>query len=540
VEDHPKNGLDITAGTLKMTDQKVLLDMPEATPAMADARDSNAPLKLKSLNRSQLLMMTLDVDSLISPEHKARAIWHLTGTLDLTSFYSDIQSQVGQPGRQHNDPRLLVSLWLYAYSEGISSARELSRAMEHEPGLRWLAGLQVVNHTTLSDFRKDYREALDELFTQLLAVMEGAGLVSLEQVMQDGTKIQAQASGNSFRREKTVRQRLQRAREVVAELGNPDDEEKASRRQAARRRAARQQVERLEAATRELQEIQRTKHGDEEKTEARVSITEPEARMMKHGNDGGIAPSYNLQLTTDGAEKVIVRQELTTLSSDGSVNLLGVVREVNENLDRKPDQLVADGGYTNKKNIVELADAGIDFIGSLPDREVRQAASLKAAGIAEEFAGGRFTKAAEGNALLCPAGKQLDYRQIQYKRDNGYEVYQAQASDCSACEFHQQCCPKGFQNGRIVSLLISEPPQIEAFREKMQTEAAKQAYQNRGPVAEFPNAWIKEKLAIRKFRLRGLIKAGIEALWACLTYNVMQWIRLVWRQRQQATMQIPG
>jgi transposase len=521
-----------------MTEQKLLLDMPEAAPAMAVAREPRVVLKLKSVDRSQLLMMTLDVDSLISPEHKARAIWELTRTLDLNAFYCDIYSQAGQPGRQHNDPRLLISLWLYAYSEGISSARELSRAMEHEPGLRWLAGLQVINHTTLSDFRKDYREALDELFTQLLAVMEGAGLVNLEQVMQDGTKIQAQASGNSFRREKTVRERLQRAREVVAELGDPDDEEKASRRQAARRRAARQQVECLEAAMRELKEIQRNKHSDEEKAETRASITEPEARMMKHGNDGGIAPSYNLQLTTDAEQKVIVNQELTTSSSDGSVNLLGVVDEVKENLHRKPDQVVADGGYTNQKNIVDLADAGVDFIGSLPEREVRQAASLKAAGIAEEFAGGGFTKAAEGNALLCPAGKQLDYRQIQYKRGNGYEVYQAQASDCSACEFHQQCCPKGFQNGRIVSLLISEPPQIAAFREKMQTEAAKQAYQNRAPVAEFPNAWIKEKLGIRKFRLRGLIKAGIEALWACLTYNVMLWIRLVWRQRQQVAIQI--
>ena len=78
---------------------------------------------------------------------------------------------------------------------------------------------------------------------------------------------------------------------------------------------------------------------------------------------------------------------------------------------------------------------------------------------------------------------------------------------------------------------------MTAFREKMQTEAAKQAYQNRSAVAEFPNAWIKEKFGIRKFRLRGSVKAGIEALWACLTYNVMQWIRLLWRPNQQATMQ---
>jgi transposase len=521
-----------------MTEQKVLLDIPEAATATTNAEKPCRPLKLKAVDRSQLMMITLDLDSSISPEHKARAIWDLTGTLDLTSFHSDIHSQAGQPGRQHNDPRLLISLWLYAYSEGMSSARELSRAMEHEPGLRWLAGLQVINHTTLSDFRKNHSEGLEELFTQLLAVMEGAGLVSLEQVMQDGTKIQAQASGNSFRREKTVRERLQRARKVVAELGNPDDEEKASRRQAARRRAARQQMERLEAALQELQQIQRTKQGDEEKAEARVSITEPEARIMKHGNDGGISPSYNLQLTTDAEQKVIVNQALTTLSSDGSVNLTEVVDQVETNLDRKPDQLVADGGYTNKKNIIDLADAGVDFIGSLPDREVRQATSLKVAGIEKEFAGERFIKTVEGDALLCPAGKQLKYQQLQYKHSNTYKVYHAQASDCSTCQFHQQCCPKGFQNGRTVCLFISEPPQVMAFREKMQTPAAKQAYQNRGPVAEFPNAWIKEKFGIRKFRLRGLAKAGIEALWGCLTYNVMQWIRLVWRQ--QAIVLIAG
>lgn len=521
-----------------MTGQKTLLDMPEGAPEHADAKQSTAPLKLKVVDRNQLQLMTLDVDSLIAPDHKARAIWDLTGTVDLTLFYTDIRSQAGQPGRQHNDPRLLISLWLYGYSEGISSARELSREMEHEPGFRWLAGLEVVNHTTLSDFRKDHREGLDAVFTQLLAVMEGAGLVSLEQVMQDGTKIQAQGSGNSFRREKTIRERLQQAREVVRELGNPDDEGKPSRRQAARRRAAEQQLECLEAATRELQQIQQSKHSDGEKAEARVSITEPEVRIMKHGNDGGIAPSYNLQLTTDAEQKLIVNQALTTSSSDGSVNLTEVMDQVEGNLDRKPDQLVADGGYTNKKNIIDLANAGVDFIGSLPDKEVRQAANLKAAGIAEEFAGHRFTKTTEGNALLCPAGKQLDYVQIQHKRGNGYEVYHAQASDCRACEFHQQCCPKGFQNGRTVCLLISEPPQVTAFREKMQTTAAKEAYQNRGPVAEFPNAWIKEKFGIRKFRLRGLAKAGVEALWGCLTYNVMQWIRLVWRPNQRATMQL--
>ncbi len=68
-----------------------------------------------------------------------------------------------------------------------------------------------------------------------------------------------------------------------------------------------------------------------------------------------------------------------------------------------------------------------------------------------------------------------------------------------------------------------------AFREKMKGAEAQAIYKRRGAIAEFPNAWIKDKIGLYKFRLRGLVKAKTEALWACLTYNVMIWVRLVWR-----------
>ncbi len=74
-----------------------------------------------------------------------------------------------------------------------------------------------------------------------------------------------------------------------------------------------------------------------------------------------------------------------------------------------------------------------------------------------------------------------------------------------------------------------DDPVIVAHMEKMQTEEAQQFYKQRGAVAEFPNAWIKKKIGLRQFRLRGLIKVGTEILWACLTYNIQQWIRLRWR-----------
>ena len=86
----------------------------------------------------------------------------------------------------------------------------------------------------------------------------------------------------------------------------------------------------------------------------------------------------------------------------------------------------------------------------------------------------------------------------------------------------------------MVSRLVSEAAAVAAFRERMRQPEAQQYYKRRGPIAEFPNAWIKEKLGLRKFRLRGWSKASTEALWATLTYNVMQWIRLSWRPAQAA------
>ena len=80
-----------------------------------------------------------------------------------------------------------------------------------------------------------------------------------------------------------------------------------------------------------------------------------------------------------------------------------------------------------------------------------------------------------------------------------------------------------------MSLLVEEHPSIVAFREKMRGEEAKSIYKMRGAVAEFPNAWIKDKIGLYKFRLRGRVKARTEALWAGLTYNVMIWVRMVWR-----------
>src|SRR6266850_8234787 len=220
--------------------------------------------RLVSIDRKQLLLRTMDIDKLVDDEHCVRSIWELVGRLDLRLYHAQIAAVEGSAGREHTDPQLLISLWLYAYSRGTSSARELARQCEYEPGCQWLCGLQLVSHRTLSGFRSEHKAALDDLFAQVLGMLSAEGLITLERVTLDGTKIKANAGGNTFRGHEKIAAHLEAAREQVRVLNaQAENEEQLAKRQgAAKRRAARQRASRLEAALREVERLQREKVHD--------------------------------------------------------------------------------------------------------------------------------------------------------------------------------------------------------------------------------------------------------------------------------------
>jgi hypothetical protein len=424
---------------------------------------------------------------------------------------------------------LLVSLWIYAYSRGIGSARELARRCEYEPAFQWLTGMEKINYHTLADFRVAHGMALDEMFAQVLGVLSAEGLVSLERVMHDGTKIRACAGTDSFRREARMEAFLKAAREQVAAMGDPR-EDTTVRQRAARERAGRERVERLEEARRELEKIRAAKPDAQAKTEARASLSEPEARMMKQG-DGGFAPSYNVQLSTEASNRCIVGAGLSQSGGDYG-ELPGAMERVKAQAGKRPGQAVVDGGFTSRENIEVMAETGVDLIGSLADRSAQTEAQMRRRGVDEAFYPQAFAYDAAQDEFRCPAGKILRHDGQENRRGVIQHQYRASGADCSACAWKDRCCPGNAAKGRAIRRAQESAP-VRAFVEKMRTPAAKAIYRLRGAIAEFPNAWIKEKIGLRKFRVRGMAKALCETLWACLAYNIAQWIRLRWRVRPE-------
>jgi transposase len=484
--------------------------------------------RVKQVNRQQLLLRPVDVEKLIEEDHPARAIWALVGQLNLERYYKTIQAVVGEAGRSSTDPRLLISLWLYAYSRGVSSAREIERQCQHEVGFQWLTGLEVINHHTLSDFRVEHQEALDDLLAQVLGVLSAEGLVTLEQVMHDGTKVRANAGTDTFRREDRLRSHLEAARQQVEAMGDPRSEDVSKRVAAARKRAVRARELRLEQALKELEDIRaaKSKQDAAAKEQTRASMSDPQARVMKQP-DGGYAPSYNVQVSTDSAAGVIVGVGVTQASSDAH-ELEPAIARIEEHVGNKPKQMVVDGGFVNREAIQAAAQKEVELIGPRLETHSSAATQMQRRGISEQFLPEAFIYEAVTDTYQCPAGRRLHYS--GHERRPGRTVYQYRAakSDCDGCLFKLRCCPQSVVTGRTINRRV-EDATIQAFQDRMETEEAKAIYRRRGAVAEFSNLWMKCKLGLTQFRSRGLAKVGMEARWVCLTHNVQVWLRRCWR-----------
>lgn len=484
--------------------------------------------RFQRIDREQLSWRALNVERLIAEDHAARAIWEFVGRLDLSGYCKHIRAVEGFAGRPSLHPQLLISLWIYAYSQGIGSARAIERLCQHEPAYQWLTGMEEVNAHSLSDFRVAHEHELKGLFVQILGLLSAEGLITLERVTQDGTKILALAARDSFKGKDRIERAFRAAEQQVRAVEEVTEEESGRRVEAARQRAHRERKERLAAALWQFDQRQ-SEGGVKDKKKPRVSVTDPEARIMKQP-DGGFAPSYNVQVNADAANGLVVAVGVTQAGNDLNELTSGLER-IQENLGSTPKQVVADGGYVSRDNIVAMEERQVDFIAPQPEEADKGKSNYAVRGVSDDYQACRFTYDAAANSFQCPQGKTLRHQQKWQRDSKVVHIYRAPAADCQNCVVKGQCCPGNKKSGRAVQR-IEEVESVIRFRQKMTTETARETYRCRAQIAETPHLWIKAKFRLRQFCVRGLRKVGMESLWACLTYNVCQWIRLCWRRQR--------
>jgi transposase len=326
--------------------------------------DLEGEARLETANRTQVELTPTDLESLLPPGHAARLVWRFVEGLDLSAFTASIRARAGRAGRPAIDPKILISLWLYATIDGVGSAREVDRLCYAHDAYRWLRGGVSVNYHTLSRFRVGHGAALDALLTQSITVLLDKQVVTLNRIAQDGTKIRASAGVRSFRRGERLRDCRQMARQQVARTKAEADGAAPAARAAAQRRAADERLARVEEALAALPDVEAAKTRNGTKSAARVSTTDPDARVMKMA-DGGYRPAYNVQFATDVDGQAVVGVAVT--NGGEQAELVPMLDQVQARTQRRPGAVFADGGFVSTAGILGIAARGVPLYAPVPE-----------------------------------------------------------------------------------------------------------------------------------------------------------------------------
>jgi transposase len=292
----------------------------------------------------------------------------------LSPLYEKIEVTDCKAGRSAIAPEILVSLWLLATLDGIGSARELGRRCETDIPYLWICGHVGVNYHTLSDFRAQNGEFLEQLLVDTVASLIDQGLVPLETIAQDGMRVRASAGSSSFRRKPTLEKLQQEAQAHVDRLKQESESDTSrqggdARRQAAAERAARERQERIDEALRQNEQLstqrEKRKKGDGETT--RVSTTDPDARKMKMAN-GGYDPAFNVQFVSDADARVVVGVEVTNAGTDGG-ELEPMQEKVRSAYGKTPKKALVDSAYATKDGVKAVESAGTEVVSTVPRSE---------------------------------------------------------------------------------------------------------------------------------------------------------------------------
>ena len=346
-------------------------------------------------NIDQTLLLPPNVQDFVPKGHVSRFIVELVReSLDLKEITGSYVSGLGQPPF---DPRMMVALLLHGYASGLYSSRRVARACRERNDFAMIVALDPPDFRTINDFRKRHLKALGALFLQVLKLCETAGLVKLGHVALDGTKIKANASKHKAMSYERMKKREAELKAEVARMlaaaeaadaeedetfgkdkrGDemPDwagDKQKrlAKIQQAmaaleAEARLAAEEERRIEAEKEQQRQAEgRKKPGkpaappsDQPDPKSQRNFTDPESRIMK--SKDGFVQAYNAQAAVDAGAQIIVAHELTQCGNDQG-QLVPLIKAIENNLGRKPEQASADSGYCSEANLEALEAHGID------------------------------------------------------------------------------------------------------------------------------------------------------------------------------------
>jgi transposase len=449
--------------------------------------------------RNQLMLLPPSVDEMVDQSDPVRLFDELTNRLD----YGKLRCSYPGGGCPAYPPDVMAKVLIFAYSMGQRSSRKIAALLKVDLRYIWLSGGLKPDFHTVARFRKEKGIHFEELFAQSVRLCMASGLVLLEHVAVDGTKIEAGCGEKSIWDSKRIEKEREIAKKILhdAEETDKNEDEKYGDVDPTKLSEA---LTNAESRKRAVDEACKLLEKTGKKT---ISTTDPDSRQMKTRH--GIKMSYNVQAAVDGEHQVVVGMSVTQDENDRN-QMSEVLEKITANTGSKSDIIIADKGYDSASTLETLDEheqSGAIAMQHLP----------KQCDGPEGFRATDFSYDSESDEYTCPEGRRLTFKGETCKSNTNYRMYVCE--NCTGCEYRSDCrCLK--RNKRLcVNVSNALRKKMQSF---MQTDIANEATKLRKRIIEPVFGQIKQNRSFRRLFLMGLAGAKSECALIFLAHNLFK------------------
>lgn len=498
----------------------------------------------KAYQQHQAMLLPPSLDELVAADHPVRTVNAVLDKIDIDALLKKYKGG----GSSSFHPRMLLKVLVYAYINNTYSSRKIEAALKENIHFMWLSGMSKPDHNTINRFRGErLKEVLEKIFTEVVLLLAGEGLLTLKELYTDGTKIEASANRYTFVWGKAIKTNREKIKKQLSELwqyaqsvaASEMDDTDPSGFDKIDAKKVEQTIEKINEALRD-KPVAKTikqklnyakknfpsnlkKYEEQEKilAEGRTSYskTDTSATFMRlkedHMKNGQLKPAYNVQLSTNN--QFITTYSLHQKTTDTNT-LISHLKHHKQLFNQAPEAICTDAGYGSEENYQWLEDNGITAF--VKHNQFDRARS-KTIRDKNPFSADKLFYSKEQDCCYCPMGQQMKCVAVRNKKTSagyGQVIHVYEAARCEDCPL-RGVCHKGEGNRKIEvnhnlnrlkqnadALLLSEQGIKKRKQRCCDVEPA------------FGN--IKQNHGFRRFMLRGIEKVRIETGLLALAHNL--------------------
>jgi len=484
--------------------------------------------------QDQIMAIPPTLDELVAKGHPVRIVDNVINRINIQGLLKSYKIK----GASSYHPQMLLKVLVYGYVSNIYSSRKLEVACKENINFMWLSGMSYPDHNTINRFRGvRLKDALRSVFEEVVKLLAAEGLLSIEEVYTDGTKIEANANKYTFVWKKAIQTNKEKMKKSLSDiwqyaqsvakaedsLPEPPDFTDINTEKVQ------QTVDTLNAVLSERSDLDKKvkaklkyvtreypeKIAEYERKEKILgernsfSKTDKDATFMRmkedHMQNGQLKPAYNVQIST--SNQFIVNYTIHPNPTD-TTTLKAHLEQHEASFGKTLKTITADAGYGSEENyeLLEADEIEAYVKYGMFDKEQNQTHLNK-----KPFAQDRLFYNQAQDCYICPMGQKMHYiGDSKRKTSTGFEQTSKryQAMNCATCPLNGACHKS--QGNRIIE--VNE--NLKRHKEKAYLllnsergiEMRKQRCHDVEPV--FGN--IKQNHGFRRFMLRGKEKVAIE------------------------------